>query len=48
MYLNGSMSYDLMYKRSKSDSNDLHGYVDSYQIGNLDRRRSLTGYVFML
>lgn len=47
-YLNGSMSYDLMYKGSKGDSNDLHGYIDSDFIGSLDRKMSLTGYVFML
>lgn len=47
-YLNGSMSYDLMYKGSKGDSNDLHGYIDSDFIGSLDRKMSFTGYVFML
>lgn len=47
-YLNGSMSYDLMYKGSKGDSNDLQGYIDSDFIGSLDRKMSFTGYVFML
>lgn len=47
-YLNGSMSYDLMYKGSKGDNNDLQGYIDSDFIGSLDRKMSFTGYVFML
>lgn len=47
-YLNSSMSYDLMYKGSKGDSNDLQGYIDSDFIGSLDRKMSFTGYVFML
>lgn len=47
-YLNGSMSYNLMYKGSKGDNNDLHGYIDSDFIGSLDRKMSLIGYVFML
>lgn len=44
--LNGSMSYGLVYKRSKCDSDGLQGYIDSNYTGDLDKRRSLTGYVF--
>ncbi|KAH9655442.1 hypothetical protein KPL70_022326 [Citrus sinensis] len=47
MYLNGSLSHGLVYGRSKGRSDGLLGFVDSDYAGDLDRRRSLTGFMFM-
>ena len=47
-YLNGSLSHGLVYGRSKGGKSDgLLGFVDSNYAGDLDRRRSLTGFMFM-
>ena len=37
-----------MYGRDRGNEDGLWGYIDSDYVGDLDRRRSLTGYVFML
>ena len=42
-YLSGSISVCLQFGRTKDD---VVGYVDSDYIGDLDKRRSLTRYVF--
>ena len=48
MYLNGTMNCGLMNGKEKVNGDGLRGYVDSYYAGDLDMRRSLTGYVSML
>ena len=47
-YLNGTLKKGLVYGRNRENGDSLWGYVDSNFVGDLDRRRSLTGYVFML
>ena len=46
-YLRGSASYGLCYQgRLGLDSVvDIHGFVDADWVGDLDRRRSTSGYV---
>ncbi|KAH9657436.1 hypothetical protein KPL70_023077 [Citrus sinensis] len=45
-YLNGTGTYGLMYGGQRQDDSQIVGYVDSDYAGDLDRRRSLTGYLF--
>ncbi|KAH9705555.1 hypothetical protein KPL70_011923 [Citrus sinensis] len=48
-YLNGTLDYGLLYgKDRETNEAGLWGYVDSDYAGDLDRRRSQTGYMFML
>ena len=47
-YVKGTVNHGLLYKKSKSVDNQLTGFCDSDYYGDLDRRRSLTGYRFML
>jgi poly(3-hydroxybutyrate) depolymerase len=49
-YLRGTTSYGLCYQgRSGLDKVvDIHGFVDAAWAGELDRRRSTSGYVFNL
>ena len=47
-YLNGTLKWGLVYGRDRGKKDGLWGYVDSDYTRDLDRRRSLTGYVFML
>ena len=48
-YLNGTLEVGLMYGKNKETNEaGLWGYVDSDYAGDLDRRRSQTGYMFML
>jgi hypothetical protein len=44
-YLRGTSSACLQFGKSRDG---LVGYVDSYYAGDLDKRRSLTGYVFTI
>lgn len=46
-YINGTLGYGLVYGRSKERSDGLLGFVDSNYARDLDKRRSLTGYMFM-
>lgn len=46
-YLSGTLSCALVYGKNKRSCEGLQGYVDSDYAGDLDRRRSLTGYMFM-
>lgn len=41
------MSYSFVYRWSIGRFNDLSGYVESDYPEDLDKRRSLTGYMFM-
>ena len=45
-YLQGTMDYGLYYR--KTGEEDLVGYSDADWAGNLDNRRSTTGYAFLL
>ena len=47
-YLNGTMNYGLTYKADKGKEVSVEGFVDSDYAGDLDKRRSLTGYLFKL
>ncbi|KAH9743535.1 hypothetical protein KPL70_003339 [Citrus sinensis] len=48
-YLNGTLEFGLLYgKNRETNEAGLWGYVDSDYAGDLDRRRSQTGYMFML
>jgi hypothetical protein len=44
-YLRGTSNYSITYDGS---SDSVCGYVDSYFAGDLDKRRSTSGYVFTL
>ena len=46
-YLNGIVGYGILFARQHVD-NSVVGYVDSDYVGNIDDRRSTTGYVFTL
>jgi hypothetical protein len=45
-YLKGTVGYGIMYKRSAKMK--LNGWTDSDYAGDLDDRKSTSGYVFML
>ena len=47
-YLKGATDISLVFDRSKATTNDVVGFVDSDYGGDLDRRRSLSGYIFTL
>ena len=47
-YLAGSASVGLHFSKSDGKGDAAKGYVDSDYAGDLDKRRSLTGYVFTL
>lgn len=47
-YLNGTREATLHYRRNDLTANEVYGYVDSDFAGDLDRRRSLYGYFFLL
>ena len=47
-YLKGTIYYGLLYKRGTYKSPVLAGYSDSDWAGDLDTRRSTSGYIFML
>ena len=47
-YLKGTLGLGLQYGRSGGINDGLYGYVDSDFAGVNNRRRSLTGYMFML
>lgn len=45
-YLNGTINYGLFYR--KGEGSDLFGFTDSDYAGDLDDRKSTSGYVFMM
>ena len=47
-YLRGTSNVGLIFDRNHNTSNSIVGYVDSDYAGDLDKRRSLTGYIFTL
>ncbi|KAH9781301.1 hypothetical protein KPL71_008412 [Citrus sinensis] len=47
-YLKGTQEYGLVYGKLARKVAGLCGYVDSDYAGDLDKRRSLTGYLFFL
>ena len=47
-YLRGTMNFGLIFDRDVDLSSKVTGFVDSDYAGDLDKRRSLTGYVFTL
>ncbi|KAI0500132.1 hypothetical protein KFK09_018341 [Dendrobium nobile] len=47
-YLKGKVDVGLVFERQSSVADLCVGYIDSYYAGDIDRRRSVTGYVFTL
>ena len=47
-YLNGTMNYGLAYRADKGKEVNVEGFVDSDYARDLDKRRSLTRYLFKL
>ena len=47
-YLSGTLNQGLVYGKSGIKSEGINGFVDSDFAGDLDRRRSLIGYLYML
>ncbi|KAM3344821.1 hypothetical protein P3S68_024530 [Capsicum galapagoense] len=47
-YLKGTINLGLVFDRNKVTSNDVAGFVDFDYGGDIDRRRSLSGYNFTL
>jgi len=47
-YLRGTSKFGLMFDQRAANPKQVVGYSDSEFAGNLDERRSLTGYVFQL
>ena len=47
-YLRGTSHVGLVFDKSSVISKEIVGYVDSDYVGDLDGRRSLTGYIFTL
>lgn len=47
-FIKGTSDVGLLYRRVNEDQAKLRGFVDADFAGDLDKRRSLTGYVFTL
>ena len=47
-YLKGTAGLGIVYGRVDKSSDQIQGYVDSDFAGDLDKRRSITGYVYTL
>jgi hypothetical protein len=47
-YIKGTVDVGLVYERDHRGKQECTGYVDSDYAGDLDKRRSTTGYVFTL
>jgi hypothetical protein len=47
-YLKGTLSLGIMYKKVSGDVLQLNGWTDSDYAGDLDDRKSTSGYLFML
>lgn len=46
--MRGTSDIGLIYDRGSDTSGSVVGYIDSDYAGDLDRKRSLTGYIFIL
>ena len=47
-YIKGTIDVDLVFEKDSTGKQECVGYVDSDYTGDLDKRRSITGYVFIL
>lgn len=47
-YLKGYSTCGLLYDKTKCDTNEVVVFVDSDFAGDFDRRKSTSGYMFML
>ncbi|XP_073046238.1 secreted RxLR effector protein 161-like [Primulina eburnea] len=47
-YLNGSTKIGLLFEKQNSLENPIVGYVDSDFAGNIDTRKSLSGFIFTM
>ena len=47
-YLKGTPNFGLMFDKNKVKTNNVIGFVDSDYAGDLDKRRSISGYIFSL
>ena len=47
-YLKGTLDCGILFDGKADSTLELGGFVDSDYAGNLDNRKSTTGYVFML
>lgn len=47
-YIKGTLNLGLLYGKKSDCSTGLKGFVDSNYAGDMDRRRSLSGYMFFL
>ena len=45
-YLAGTRSLWMVYRGNSKLGTQLQGFVNAYYVGNIDTRKSLTGYVF--
>ena len=45
-YIKGTIDVGLVFKKDNTGKQECIGYVDSDYVGDLDKRRSTTGYVF--
>jgi len=46
--IKGTIDVGLIFERDSTDKHECIGYVDSDYAGDLDKHRSITGYVFTL
>jgi hypothetical protein len=47
-YLKGTTDFGLLFDKNSVKTNDVIGFVDSDYAGDLDKRRSISGYIFSL
>jgi hypothetical protein len=47
-YLKGTLSHGILYKRKSNNPMNLSGWCDSDYAGDLDDRKSTTGFVFLI
>lgn len=47
-YIKGSLDSGLMFEGTATDKNLVKGYVDSNIVGSINKRKSLTGYIFTI
>jgi len=47
-YIKGSIDIGLVFEKDSTGKQECVGYIDSDYVGDLDKRRFTTGYVFTL